>query len=268
MPCFAPGDHTHDCRASCHETLAPKRPASHMAPCSAGVDTTTGQGRTRGDRPMSPNLANALSSGCRTTRRQRSARLRSCAWRHGDQRYALRTRFMAIHSAALDAQLPAQTDPTPARSILQQVTWTGHRISASPRGTPATGSVLPLFGPEDTRKRPSTRRRRRFFGVREEEPLGHKGRALSVPAFSRRPSCGRMPGLRQAWAASPALPSPLCTAILRAVHRAARPLVGLDGEERRIGRKKRGRRPSRLLILPTGNDQVFTNPSSQLSKAW
>ena len=35
-----------------------------------------------------------------------------------------------------------------------------------------------------------------------------------------------------------------------------------------IEQKKRGCRPSRLLILPTGNDQVFTNPSSQLSKAW
>ncbi len=100
--------------------------------------------------------------------------------------------------------------------------------------------------------------------------LGHKGSALSVPAFSRRPCCGRMPSLRQSWDRSTPLPfpAPLCTTIFRAVHRSARPLVGLDGEERRIGRKKRGRRPSRLLILPTGNDQVFTNPSSQLSKAW
>lgn len=42
--------------------------------------------------------------------------------------------------------------------------------------------------------------------------LGHKGSALSVPAFSRRPYCGRMPGLRQAWAASPPLPFPALSA--------------------------------------------------------
>lgn len=50
----------------------------------------------------------------------------------------------------------------------------------------------------------------------------------------------------------PPLPSPLCTAILRADHRAARPLGGLDGEDRRIGQKKEGPRPLSSAHLANG----------------
>lgn len=240
-----------DCRASCHETLGPERPASRMAPCPARAAPTADHGRARGNRQMSSSIAGVHSSGCRTTRRQRSARLRICAWRHGNQRYARHARFMAIHSAALDAQPPAQTDPTPAGSIRQQVTWAVHRISARPRGTPATGSVLPLFGLEDTRNRPSTRRLRRSFDVPEEETGPRRQRPLrsSVqPAAMLRTHAE--PSAIMARLPCPSLPS---------LH---------HQPSHRLGRKKRGCRPSRLLILPTGNDQVFTNPSSQLSKAW
>lgn len=114
---------------------------------------------------------------------------------------------------------------------------------------------------------PSTRRLRRSLGVPEEEagprwprPLRSSVQLAAMFRTHAGPSAsmGRLP--------CPA--SPLCTTNLRTNHRTARSLGGLDGEDGMIEQKKRGCRPSRLLILPTGNDQVFTNPSSQLSKAW
>ena len=100
-----------DCRASRHETLDPERPASRMAPCPARDAPTADHGRARGKRQMSSSLAEVLSSGRRTPRRQRPARLCCCAWRHGKQRHARHTCLMPIHSTAFDAQPPAQTGP-------------------------------------------------------------------------------------------------------------------------------------------------------------
>lgn len=211
---------THGPTAEPHATRrsalnARRRVWRHILPRAA---PTADHGRARGNRQMSSSIAGVHSSGCRTTRRQRSARLRICAWRHGNQRYARRARLMAIHSAALVAQLPAQTASTPARSIRQQVTWTGHRISAGPRGTPAIGSVLPLFGLEDTLNRPSIRRLRRSFDVPEEETGPQRQRPLRSsiqPADHIAGACRAFGKHGPPPLPCPALPSPRCTTNLR-----------------------------------------------------
>ncbi len=156
--------------------------------------------------------------------------------------------------------------PASARSIRQKVTWAGRRIGASPRGTPATGSVLPVFALEDTRNLPIDTQAAMLFW----RDGGNGWAAKAAPSPLQRSAGGHIADPCRAFGkhGPPPLPCPLCTTNLRTNHRTARSSGGLDGEDGMIEQKKRGCRPSRLLILPTGNDQVFTNPSSQLSKAW
>lgn len=134
------------------------------------------------------------------------------------------------------------------------------------REPPPTGSVLPLFDQEDTRNLPIDTQAATLLRC-----AGGRGwTAKAAHSLFQRSAGGHIADACRAFGkhGPPPLPCPLCTTNLRTNHRTARSLGGLDGEDGMIEQKKRGCRPSRLLILPTGNDQVFTNPSSQLSKAW